>query len=207
MTRPVSSRTRAVRNRPYCSKSRQWFRRYHYLGDPASAATAWGVFAPDLAAIVCLGLPNNEAGVAGRLGLTAFPGNVELSRLAAHPAFRAERSRLVRRVLSAVGEWDWVFAYANPKAGHHGGIYQALGAFYCGLSPTAHGWLKDGVLLHPRSAVSAYGSQAGAEMALRGYRRVPGAFGGLHTYVIALRNIAAIRDALAPHVRAYPKRA
>lgn len=188
--------------------SRRWFATYHYLGDPASAALSWGVFAPDLAAIVMLGLPNNEHGVATRLGLTAFRGNVELSRLAVHPEFPAERSRVIRRVLIvAAQDLDWVFAYADPKAGHHGGIYQALGAVYCGLSPSYTGWRgADGTMLHPRSAVSAFGTQAQAAMSDRGYEPVQGAFGGLHTYILPLRQETALRAVLAPHARPYPKR-
>ena len=167
---------------------------------------AWGVFAPDLAGVVCLGLPNNEAGVAGRLGLADFKGNVELSRVAVHPMFKPERSRLIRIVLRSIGSWDWVFAYADPKAGHHGGIYQALGAVYCGLSPSAKGWEQNGEMLHPRSAVSRFGSQATVQMVARGYRAVPDAYGGLHTYILPLRHVDAIRAVLAPYARPYPKR-
>lgn len=188
--------------------ARRWYATYHYLGDAGTAAVPWGVFAPDLAAIVSLGIPNNVHGVAGRLGLSEFTGNIEISRVAVHPAFTAERSKIIRRVLVVgASDLDWVFSYADPKAGHHGGIYQALGAIYCGRSADSHGWAApNGELLHPRTAVSVFGSQARADMETRGYRHVPGAFGGLHTYVLPLRNKAAIVSALAPHVRPYPKR-
>jgi len=188
--------------------ARRWFARYHYLADNATAARIWGVFAPDLAAVLAIGLPNNAFGVASRLGLTEFDGNLEISRVAVHPDFPAERSRVIRRVLAvAVPDVSWVFAYADPKVGHHGGIYQALGAVYCGVSPQYTGWVDDrGILLHPRTAVSIYGSQASATMATRGYRAVPAAFGGLHTYVLPLRQVDAIRAVLAPHTLPYPKR-
>jgi biotin operon repressor len=157
------------------------------------------------AAIESLRLAGNPVIADGRGG---FKGNVELSRLAVHPEFSTERSKVIRRVLAvAAADLDWVFAYADPKAGHHGGIYQALGAIYCGLSPSYTGWrATDGTMLHPRSAVSTFGTQAQEAMTARGYEAVPAAFGGLHTYIIPIRHNEALKLALAPYVRAYPKR-
>lgn len=188
--------------------ARRWLARYHYIGRPAGGGTTWGVFAPDLACIVSLAQPNNDHGVAARLGLEAWHGNVEVARVAAHPECPIERSRMLRQVL-VVGarELDWVFSYADPKAGHHGGMYQALGAVYCGVSEVAYGWLRpDGTLLHPRTAVALYGTNSRHAMEQLGYRHAPGAYGGLHTYVLPLRNREAIVAALAQHTQPYPKR-
>lgn len=188
----------------------RWMARWHYLGDAPPASEYWGIFAPDLAAVVSIGLPNNVHGVAGRFGLGAFVGNVEINRVARHPLFDPPVSRFLTVVIrhrQAIRPVDWLFSYADPKQGHHGGIYQALGAVYVGVSPKSHGWEGSGGILHPRTAVSVFGSQAGASMAERGYRRIDGMFGGLHTYILPIGpRQAEIRDVLAPIAQPYPKR-
>ena len=190
----------------------RWMERYHYLGDVPPASDYIGVFAPDLMAVVSVGLPNNAYGIAAKYGLTDYPGNVEINRVAVHPASPTTTSRLmwlVVRSLCADRGWSWTFSYADTGRGHHGGIYQALGAVYVGLSEALSGWEhEDGTRLHPRTAVSLFGSQAAASMAQRGYHKVPDAITAKHVYILPVGPLAsAIRERLRPVTLPYPKRA
>ena len=188
-----------------------WFGRWHYLGDAPPVSDYWGLFAPDLAAVVSIGLPNNVHGVAGRLGLTEIPGNVEVNRVAVHPDCHDHTSRLVWLAVKAAqraGGWAWCYSYADTGRGHHGGIYQALGAVYVGLTDARAGWINDdGDSIHPRTAVSLYGSQSIATMEAYGFVKVPGMIPPRHTYVIPVGPRAAeVRAALEPIALPYPKR-
>ena len=189
----------------------KWYARWHYLADAPPASTYWGIFAPDLGAVVSIGLPNNVYGVASRLRLTDIPGNIEVNRMAVHPDMPGPTSRLmwfaIKRAQRAAG-WSWCYSYADTGQGHHGGIYQALGAVYVGLTGSTHIWVHtDGTVLHPRTAVSLFGSQATASMAERGYLKAPGGT-PKHTYVIPVGPRAVeVRERLAPISKPYPKRA
>lgn len=189
-----------------------WYRAWHYLGDAPSIADHWGVFAPDLGAVVSIGLPNNPHGIASRLGLTDIPGNLEVSRVAVHPDFPAHTSRvlaLVVRLASQIDGWSWCFSYADTGRGHHGGIYQALGAVYVGMTDERSGWADEaGTFLHPRTVVSLYGTQARAAMEARGFSRVAGTIAARHTYVLPVGPRAAeVRERCRPLAKPYPKRA
>ena len=190
----------------------RWYDRWHYLGDAPSIAEHWGLFAPDLAAVVSIGLPNNPWGVAGRLGLDDIPGNLEVSRVAVHPDARDHTSRLLWlavRTMARRDGWSWCFSYADTGRGHHGGIYQALGAVYVGPTSARTGWVDGaGVFIHPRSAVSAWGSQSAETMTARGYTRVPDIIAPRHTYVLPVGPRATeVRERLATLALPYPKRA
>lgn len=83
-------------------------------------------------------------------------------------------------------------SYADPKQGHHGGIYQAMGWTYVGRSdPQAdvHG-------THKRSLSARYGSIAGAAYT----KTTP-----KHKYLYPLD--AEMRARIAPLAKPYPKRA
>lgn len=188
----------------------KWYARWHYLADAPPASAYWGVFAPDLGAVVSIGLPNNVYGIATKFGLDDIPGNMEVNRVAVHPDMPGPTSRLlwlvIRRAQRAAG-WSWCYSYADTGQGHHGGIYQALGAVYVGQTAETHVWVhRDGTVLHPRTAVSLFGSQATASMAERGYLKARGG-ASKHTYVIPIGPRAAeVRDRLRPFVLPYPKR-
>lgn len=188
----------------------KWFARWHYLGDAPPASTYWGLFAPDLGAVVSIGLPNNVHGIADKFGLRDIPGNFEVNRVAVHPDMPGPTSRLmwlaIKTSQRAAG-WSWCYSYADTGQGHHGGIYQAIGAIYVGLTGSTHVWVhRDGTVLHPRTAVSLFGSQATASMAERGYLKAPGGT-PKHTFVIAVGPRASeVRERLAPFVLPYPKR-
>lgn len=203
------SQTRYVIREVSHETASRWYARWHYLGDPQTASVHWGIFAPDLGAVVDIGLPNNAYGVAARLGLEDIPGNLEIGRVAVHPDMPAHTSRLMWLVVKAAQRrdgWSWCYSYADIGQGHHGGIYQALSAVYVGLTVPAHMWQRDdGTLMHPRQAVSIYGSQATETMNQRGYTKVPGT--QKHTYVLPVGPRAAeVRARLAHLAQPYPKR-
>jgi len=196
----------------------QWIGRYHYLGGmPAGACHRIAAFAPDMVGVVVYAQPTNAHGVAKKYGLTAWPGNIEIARVAVHPsAPRFTTSRLVaaaNRVVAATGI-AWVFSYADTGAGHHGGIYQAVNAVYVGVSDARPGYLLDGRPFHPRSLVAWVGTQSNEAFRLvaeRGHELVKVADMNTrkHCYVLPIgdrRSRRAIIKALAPHTKPYPKR-
>jgi len=188
----------------------KWLARWHYLVHPPGSATHYGLFAPDMGALVSVGQPNNTYGLAAKYGLGDFVGNFEISRVARHPGFAVETSRIVRLVLRRLRDdgVEWVFSYADPRAGHHGGIYQALGAIYVGVSKSQRGVeLANGERIHPRSMVALYGSWSRATVEGLGAKFIEDAHGGLHTYILPLARRAEIEKALVPFRQPYPKRA
>jgi len=195
-----------------------WVAKYHYLGTMPSHAVPYGWFAPDMKAIVVFGQASNAHGVAKKFGLEAFPGNMEIIRVAVHPdAPRNSASRCVAAALETFhGDTGllWVFSYADTGQGHHGGIYQALGAVYVGVSEARPGYLIDGEPIHPRTIVSRFGTQgkdvfrlaklAGCELV-----RIDDLNSAKHTYILPCGPPAtrrAIRKALDVHSLPYPKR-
>lgn len=197
-----------------------WTARYHYSGTAGGAgATYYGAFAPDLVGIVIIAQPTNRFGVARKYDLQHIPGNMEIARVAVHPdAPRNTTSRIVamacRDYHRATG-LHWLFSYADTGQGHHGGIYQALNSVYVGVSPPLHGYLMDGKPMHPRSVVATFGTQAWPRVqalaAARGHdlQKVAEMNTAKHTYILPIgdrRMQKAVRAALKPHAKPYPKR-
>lgn len=197
-----------------------WLRQYHYSGTGPSGATYYGVFRPDLAAVVGVGPTTNIHGLTNKYGLTDWVGNLEIVRVACHPdAPKMMASQAVAAVLKILADQgvDWVFSYADTGQNHHGGIYQALNAVYVGLNkPEAgSGYRIDGKLVHPRTVVAKYGSQSKARMQeLRdeGHEvvMVEGVITPKHTYILPITRSKwlnkKIRQHLAQYQQPYPKR-
>ena len=200
--------------------AREWCGRYHYSGTPGGAgATYFGAFAPDLIGVVIIAQPTNVAGVAAKYNLEQWPGNLEIARVAVHPA--APRNTTSRVIAMACREHhnttgnEWLFSYADTGQGHHGGIYQALNSIYVGISPARPGYLLDGAPIHPRTLVSQYGTQAWprvrdlARADGKTLEKVDDMNTAKHTYVLPIGSKAsrrAIRAALEPVSLPYPKR-
>lgn len=200
--------------------ARGWVERWHYSHRmPGGGTRTFGLFAPDMACCVMTSIPNNVHGIATRYGLHRWPGNIEISRVVAHPTAPPNTaSRSVAAVLHFYGSQrvEWLFSYADTGQGHHGGIYQALNGIYLGQSDARVGYLLDGKPVHPRSLVSSYGTQAWP--AIRDIikratgetiERVEGLNTAKHTYVLPCGTPAsrrAIRRHLAPITKPYPKR-
>ena len=198
---------------------RRWVTTWHYSHRyPGGGTVGYGAFAPDMVALVTTSNATNASGLARRYSLDKYPGNIEISRVVAHPdAPKNTPSRAISacfRLWSARG-WEWVFSYADTGQNHHGGIYQALNAIYVGKSPGRHGYLLDGEPIHPRSVVSKFGTESWPrvrELAkAEGHEllKVAEMNTAKHVYILPVGGPAsrrAIRDALAPFTLPYPKR-
>lgn len=186
------------------------------------------------------GVASRFTSLDGEHALRDYRGNIEITRVVVHPEVQereaaaaaesghagATASRMLSALLktlsttkaatSGVATWEWVFSYADTGQGHHGGIYQATGFKYVGVSPARDGWMLDGKPIHPRSIVSKFGTQhrrRAPEIAARqGHELVfvKGMNTGKHTYIKAIardyhtrKEIDAILDA---HALPYPKR-
>ena len=99
-----------------------------------------------------------------------------------------------------------IVSYADPKQGHHGGIYQAGNWCYAGPSKAQRELLIDGVHTHKRSVYAKYGTAS-----LDVVKRLSGAkvewapIEWKHIYLMPLD--AEMRDRIKPLARPYPKRA
>lgn len=201
---------------------RDWALRYHYAQRVPAGSVFYGAFCPDMIAAVAIGTSvGNITGVAPRLGLEHWAGNLEITRVICHPdapTNTASRSiaATLRYVHKARGV-DWVFSYADTGQNHHGGIYQALNAIYVGLNgPAVDGYYLNGILTHPKTVVDTFGTRAWpvaqkiAQSRSMTLEKAPGAYTPKHCYVLpcgppSVRR--AIRKALKPHQRPYPRRA
>lgn len=213
--------------------ARRWVQNWHYSARmPGGGTRVWRVHCPSsfgeigssraMVACIMLSLPNNTAGVAGRIGIdvSEWPGNMEISRVVAHP--QAPKNTASRAVAMALDVWrskgwTWVFSYADIGQDHHGGIYQALNAIYVGIGNAGGrpGFLLDGSPFHSRSVVSRWGTQAWPrvrEIAAReGHtlERVDNMETEKHTYILPCGGPAknrAMRKLLKPITLPYPKR-
>lgn len=193
-----------------------WAVRWHYSGNGGPTPAAYGAYGPSLAVVAGLAQSSSKDGLATRLGLTGIPGNLELSRVVAHPDAPANAvshalSRFVR-AWQAEG-LEWVFSYADAGQGHHGGIYQAVNAIYVGSTKPRTGFRLDGRLVPQRTMHRMFGGQGTEALeraAAAGHvvERVPGAMTPKHTYVIACGGPLSrrhLRRRLAPHARPYPE--
>lgn len=195
-------------------RAKRWLNRYHYLGG-THAVGSYGVFCPDLVAVVSIGQPANRNGVASKFGLAAFPGNHEVTRVAVHPdAPRNAASRataLAAKYYSHERGFEWLFSYSDTGQGHHGGIYQAINSVYVGLSPARAGYHMDGVPVHIRTLANRYKCD-GRELEVllgRSLVKTPAGRAPKHTYILPTgdrRSRKAVRRCLEPYSLPYPKR-
>lgn len=94
-----------------------------------------------------------------------------------------------------------IVSFADPAAGHHGGIYQANGWLYCGASAPSYEFRLDGKRLQKRAYTGAnYGTPKMALPAGAVKVTTP----GKHRYLMPLD--AAMREQIAPLAKPYPKR-
>lgn len=70
---------------------------------------------------------------------------IELTRLVRSPGMGQPLTRFLSQCFSFIrskGRFDLVIAYADPSAGHHGGIYQAGNWIYVGMSSSNSAWVN-----------------------------------------------------------------
>lgn len=97
-----------------------------------------------------------------------------------------------------------VVSYADPMHGHIGGVYQANGWIYTGVSEARHATqlrLASGELIHKRTATARFGTSVAS--AIPGSVRSP--VMDKHKYLMPLDD--EMRDRIAPLAKPYPKRA
>lgn len=99
-----------------------------------------------------------------------------------------------------------VVSYADPKQGHHGGIYQAGNWIYAGRSQAQRELIVNGKFTHKRSANAKYGTASPQKIAsLTGAKVEWAPVEWKHIYLMPLDN--AMREKILPLSRPYPKRA
>ena len=200
------------------SEAKAWFGRFHYTGTAAGHAFYALEDGGAVLAMVAVGRGGNRFGVAEKFGLGAFPGGLEITRVACAPdAPRNTASRAVAAVLRTLAAegLTWVFTYADSAHGHHGGIYQALGAIYVGTD--ARQWVNfelDGLRVSKRAVSGRFGHTRWPEVrelaAQAGHVLRKVAWAPKHTYVLLCdpdrRTRRALLAALASRSLPYPKR-
>ena len=139
--------------------------RHHYLESmPGGTQLALGAFIGEsLQGVLTLGV---GPPMVYRLVDGAKPGDcATLSRLWLSDALpRNSESRMLGVVLRALKRCTslrFLVSYADPAMGHRGGIYQATGWFYTGLSEATNMIdLGDGVPRHSRTVGHAFGTHS-----------------------------------------------
>lgn len=99
-----------------------------------------------------------------------------------------------------------IVSYADPKQGHHGGIYQAGNWIYAGQSQAQRELVIDGVFTHKRSAHSRYGTASPEKIAAMSGAKVEWApVEWKHIYLMPLD--ADMRKQVTALAKPYPRRA
>lgn len=133
----------------------------------------------------------------------------ELSRVAL-TSHDTPVSRIISIALSMLKKicpnLELIVSYADPKYGHHGGIYQALGWIYTGTSQQSFEYIKDGKRWHSRQvSEKGYNKQFGAyKKTLKVSECEKVKLPGKHRYLLPLTN--NIKDFIRPMAKQYPKR-
>ena len=129
-----------------------------------------------------------------RIALTSHISPV--SRIAAQAMrFLKQQSEGLRLIIS----------YADPKQGHHGGIYQAGNWTYQGRSQAQRELLINGVFTHKRSAHAKYGTASPEKiMAMSGSKVKWAPVEWKHVYLMPLDKKMQAR--IMPLAKPYPKR-
>lgn len=196
------------------AEASDWFGRLHYTG----SAAGHRFFMVDELALVAIGRGANRYGVGDKFGLLGFAGGFEITRVACHPdAPRNTASRSLSAVCKLLGAEgvDWLFSYSDTAQGHHGGIYQAVGAAYVGTD--AKQWVNfalDGQRVAKRKVSGRYGHTRWPEVrdlaAAEGRVLERVSWAPKLTYILVTtadrKKRKAIRDILAPAALPYPKR-
>lgn len=111
----------------------------------------------------------------------------------------------IRKLLAFCPGVEMIVSYADPKQGHHGGVYQAANWVYAGPSYAQPELLFNGEFMHKRTAFARFGTAAPKAIAERTGARVEyGPREWKHTYLLPLSQRA--RREAEKHRQPYPKR-
>jgi len=115
------------------------------------------------------------------------------------------KAQAIRFLKSQSAGLRLIVSYADPKQGHHGGIYQAGNWIYAGRSQAQRELLINGVFTHKRSAHAKYGTASPEKITAKCGAKVGWApVEWKHIYLMPLD--AAMREQIAPLAKPYPKR-
>jgi len=99
-----------------------------------------------------------------------------------------------------------IVSYADPKQGHHGGVYQAGNWIYSGKSQAQRELIINGVFTHKRSAHAKYGTASPERITAMSGAKVEWApVEWKHIYLMPLDT--DMRARIMPLAKPYPKRA
>lgn len=196
------------------AQAQDWFGRLHYTR--SAAGHRFFSFAGQ--AMLAIGRGGNRFGVGDKFGLLDFPGGFEITRVAcAVDAPRNTASRAISALCAQLGREgvDWLFSYADTAQGHHGGIYQAVGAVYVGTD--AKQWVNfalDGERVAKRKVSGMFGHTRWPEVrelaAARGLRLERVEWAPKLTYILITtadrRRRKQIEKVLEPRALPYVKR-
>ena len=137
---------------------------WHYLGTmPGASTDMFGIWENEqFKGVIIFGAPTARRAHES-LGLRASGDVLELLRIAmcGHDApITAAISQAVRLLKHGKPELQLLLSYADPKAGHKGYVYQAGSWVYLGQDSTSVLWNINGKIVHPRTVVATYGTQA-----------------------------------------------
>lgn len=136
-------------------------RRWYYRPDvPVGKLVRLGVWEDDrFVGVVSFG-PGSSSTLGQRFGCTPLE-SCELNRIALSSEHKTEVSRIIRIAVLMLRKQSpgikVIVTFADPQAGHHGGVYQGAGWIYTGKTADDRRYLYRGEWLHSRS-VRASGS-------------------------------------------------
>ncbi len=195
------------------AQAQDWFGRLHYT----RSAAGHRFFMFGNQAMLAIGRGGNRFGVGDKFGLLDFVGGFEITRVAcAVDAPRNTASCAIATLCRALGAEgiEWLFSYADSAQGHHGGIYQAVGATYVGTD--AKQWVNfalDGERVAKRKVSGMFGHTRWPEVrdlaAAKGRLLERVSWAPKHTYILVCapsRRRKEIVQVLSARALPYPKR-
>lgn len=196
--------------------ARIFIEKYEWLGNVGAARYSYGLFCKKLLlAVVCFARPTSSQSFKSQLHVVDDLCVYQLCRGATSPiAPKWAGSFLISSALKMLSKQRRVcavLAYADPRAGEVGIVYQAANALYLGLmdSRGPGQYIINGKSFHPRSVYRTYGT-AKHDVLIEVdpfYERIQRT--KKHRYIFITAKGARrklILHALRPHIKTAPKR-
>jgi len=193
-------------------KAARWAcERWHYTGTMPNAGVKIGVWeGGEFVGVILFGIGAGASTKGTRYGLAERFEVAELVRIAlrpdhAHPVSRCV-SIAIRMLRRQSPRLRLLISFADSGQGHHGGIYQAGGWTYAGITADDRAYEVHGIVRHPRTIASNGWKQsqrwlrANVDPAARVIRTPP-----KHRYLYPLDDEMRLR--VEPFAQPYPKRA
>lgn len=184
--------------------------RWHYTGSLPNAGVRIGVWeGGQFAGVILFGIGAGRSTDGRKYGLSRANEVAELVRVALKPGHRAPVSRCVAIAIRMLRKQSpnlrLLISFADTAQGHHGGIYQAGGWTYAGVTETDRVFVVRGQRKHPKTIHSLGWKQnedwlrQHVDPAARCEVTPP-----KHRYLMPLDE--EMKRVVAPMARPYPKR-